>query len=212
MLKALATFFVCAGYLVAAESASIRGRLQYPDKSPFNITTKVTLNHGERTTYCKLHDGCSFEFFDVPPGVHQLDVISTTHHFPQVKIQVPPDNSGELKFVEYAYAGANKNALKPPLELTAYATFDYFEQRRRFSVWFILKNPMVLMMAFSVGLMFFMPKMMEGLDPEEKAQMKKQMEMQQDPSKMLSSLWEGFSGQEAEAGNKPLESTKTIKK
>lgn len=34
-----------------------------------------------------------------------------------------------------------------------------------------------------------MPKMMEGLDPEEREQMKKQMEMQQDPSKMLGSLF-----------------------
>ena len=200
--------------LVQAQSTTIRGRLQYPDKSPFNITTKVTLNHGELTTYCKLGDGCSFELYYVPSGVHQLDVLSTTHHFAQVKIQVLPDGS-EPKCLEYAFPGANKNAVKHPLELTAYATFDYFEQRRGFSIWFILKNPMVLMMAFSVGIMFFMPKMMEGLDPEEKAQMKKQMEMQQDPSKMLSSLWEGMSGQEPESNNnnnKPTRSNRSIKK
>ena len=193
------------------ETTTIRGRLLYPDKSAFNITTKITLDHGERSTYCKLDDGCSFELFDVAPGVHQLDVISTTHHFAQVKIQVLPDGS-EPKCLEYAFAGAPKNPINHPLELTAYATFDYFEQKRGFSIWFILKNPMVIMMAFSVGLMFFMPKMMEGLDPEEKAQMKKQMEMQQDPSKMLSSLWEGISGQEAEANAKPSRSSRVVKK
>jgi len=34
-----------------------------------------------------------------------------------------------------------------------------------------------------------MPKMMENLEPEEKARMKRQMAMQSDPSKMLGQLW-----------------------
>lgn len=48
---------------------------------------------------------------------------------------------------------------------------------------------MLIMMLFSVGLMFFMPKMMENLDEEQKEQMQRQMELQSDPTKMLSSLW-----------------------
>ena len=51
--------------------------------------------------------------------------------------------------------------------------------------------------------MFLMPKMMEGLDPEEKARMKQQMEMQKDPTKMLSQLWGDMSGEaEASKGKK----------
>lgn len=48
----------------------------------------------------------------------------------------------------------------------------------------IFKNPMVLMMIVSAGILVVMPKMMEGLDPEQKEQMQKQMAMQQDPSKV----------------------------
>jgi hypothetical protein len=48
----------------------------------------------------------------------------------------------------------------------------------------ILKNPMLLMMIVSVGGMVMMPKIMEGLDPEQKELMQKQMSMQQDPSKV----------------------------
>ena len=48
----------------------------------------------------------------------------------------------------------------------------------------ILKNPMVLMMIMGVGGMYMMPKMMDGLDPEQKELMQKQMAMQQDPSKV----------------------------
>lgn len=54
------------------------------------------------------------------------------------------------------------------------------------------------MMAFSVGMMVVMPKMMEGLDPEEKARMQQQMEMQKDPTKMLASLWGDMSGDQKE--------------
>lgn len=34
-----------------------------------------------------------------------------------------------------------------------------------------------------------MPKMMDQMEPEEKARMKEQMAMQSDPSKMLGQLW-----------------------
>jgi hypothetical protein len=54
---------------------------------------------------------------------------------------------------------------------------------------------MLLMMVFSVGMMFLMPKMMENLDPEEREQMRKQMEMQKDPTKMLSSMF-GMGGEQ----------------
>jgi hypothetical protein len=58
----------------------------------------------------------------------------------------------------------------------------------------MLKNPMVLMMLFSVGMMVLMPKMMEGLDPEEKARMKQQMEAQKDPTQMFSQMWGEITG------------------
>ena len=61
-----------------------------------------------------------------------------------------------------------------------------------------MTNVMVLMMLFSVGMMVMMPKMMEGLDPEEKARMKQQMEAQKDPTKMLSQMWGELSGQQEE--------------
>jgi hypothetical protein len=43
---------------------------------------------------------------------------------------------------------------------------------------------MLLMMIVMGGMMFLMPKMMENLDPEQKEQMQRQMEMQQDPTKV----------------------------
>lgn len=190
-----------------AVGATIEGRLQFPDGSPFNCTTPVMINHGEFKTYSRI-DG-SFTFRNIPPGVHLLDVQSVTHHFGQVKIQLLEDSMDSPKCVLYAYPGATKKPVDHPISMTAYATFEYFEKRPGFSIFVILKNPMFLMMAVSVGLMVMMPKMMEGLDPEEKARLKEQMAMQQDPNKMMSNLFESFTG----AAEEPASSkTKKIKK
>jgi len=98
------------------------------------------------------------------------------------------------KCIEYVYPGAPKQAIPHPLELTAHASYEYYEPRQGFTPFSILKNPMLLMMLLSVGGMVLMPKMMEGLDPEQKEQMQKQMAMQQDPSKMLTQMFQDMTG------------------
>eukprot|EP00591_Stephanopyxis_turris_P007465 CAMPEP_0195511760 /NCGR_PEP_ID=MMETSP0794_2-20130614/3972_1 /TAXON_ID=515487 /ORGANISM="Stephanopyxis turris, Strain CCMP 815" /LENGTH=229 /DNA_ID=CAMNT_0040639417 /DNA_START=95 /DNA_END=784 /DNA_ORIENTATION=+ len=175
-------------------TTTIRGKLRLPNDTPVN-TTRVTLNNNEYTTYTQ-SDG-SFAFYNVPPGVHLLDVQSLTHLFSHVKIQLLESamTAGEgPKCIEYAYPGAPKQAIPHPLLLTAHAKYQYFEPRQGFSILSILKNPMLLMMLVSGVLMFMMPKMMENLDPEQKEQMQKQMEMQSDPQKMLSQLWGDIAG------------------
>ena len=109
--------------------------------------------------------------------------------FSQVKIQLLEDSMDKPNCIEYAYPGANKQPIAHPLVLTAHATYEYFEQRPAFSVFSLLRNPMLLMMLFSVGMMYLMPKMMENLEPEEKEKMRAQMELQKDPAKMLSQLF-----------------------
>jgi hypothetical protein len=181
---------------------TIEGRLQFPDKSTFNTTTRIQLNHGEQSTYSRA-DG-SFVMYNVPPGIHVLDVQSVTHHFSQIKIQILEDKMSSPNCLEYFYPGATKQPAAYPLVLNAIATFDYFEKRQGFSIFSMLKNPMVLMMGFSAVLMFVMPKMMEGLEPEEKEAMKKQMAMQQDPTKMLGQMFGG--------GGEPETKPKKLKK
>jgi hypothetical protein len=178
-------------------TTTLEGRLEFPDKSPFNVTTKISLNNAEYTTYSRA-DG-SFTIFNVPPGVHQLDVLSTTHLFGQVKIQLLEDSMDAPKCLEYAYPGAIKLAIKYPLVLIPHATYDYFEPERGFSILGLLKNPMVLMMLVGGGLMLGMPKLMEGMDPEEKELMRKQMKAQTNPTEMLSQMFGGGGDASADA-------------
>lgn len=196
MISSFTGLLLCIiGCLSSAAAKTIEGRLQFPDSAAFNITSRIVLNHGELSTHSRA-DG-SFALYNVPSGIHVLDVHSSVYHFPQIKIQLlEEDESAEPKCLEYLYPGAKKKFAKYPLVLIAMAKFEYFEPRRPFSMLSLLKNPMFLMMLVSVGLMFMMPKMMEGLDPEEREQMKKQMELQKDPSKMFSQLLSGMTGSE----------------
>lgn len=181
-------------------TTSLEGRLAFPDKTPFNITTKITLNSGEYTTYSRT-DG-SFIIYDVPPGVHQLDIDSKAYLFGQIKIQLLEDSMNSPKCLEYAYPGAAKRVISYPLVIYAKGTYQYFETKKGFSIFSMLKNPMVLMMLFSVGMMVIMPKMMEGMDPEEKARMKQQMESQSDPTQMFSKMFGELTGA-ADAEDQP---------
>lgn len=113
-------------------------------------------------------------------------------------MQLLEDRMDEPNCLEYPYPGASKQVTSYPLVLHPHATYEYFEKKKGFSMFSILKNPMVIMMVMSAGLMFLMPKMMEGLDPEEKARMQQQMKNQQDPSKMMSQLWGDLTGAQEE--------------
>mmetsp|Transcript_18127 Transcript_18127/g.41598 ORF Transcript_18127/g.41598 Transcript_18127/m.41598 type:complete len:225 (-) Transcript_18127:508-1182(-) len=185
-------------------TTTLEGRLEFPmgtSSRVFNSTTRITLNNGEYTTYSRT-DG-SFVIYDVGPGIHQLDIDSKLYHFPQVKIQLLEDSMDAPKCLEYAYPGAAKRALKYPLVINPKGTYQYFETKKGFSIFALLKNPMVLMMLISVGMMVGMPYMMEGLEPEEKARMREQMKNQQDPTAMFSQMWGDMTGGGEEEASGP---------
>ncbi len=115
------------------------------------------------------------------------------------------------KCLEYAFPGAQKRALKYPLVINPKGTYQYFEAKKGFSIFSLLRNPMVMMMLFSVGLMVAMPYMMEGLEPEEKARMREQMKNQQDPSAMFSQMWGDITGAGEEEAPKSKKDRRRLK-
>jgi ER membrane protein complex subunit 7 len=211
------------------DTMTIEGHLQYANRSPYNLSAEIVVNHGEYTTYSRTSDG-NFTIHDIKPGVYIIDIISPIHHFSQVKCLYKPTNKSEslqqqqsddttskkkpvFSCIEYYYPGATKHTIDDSnlLVLTVLASYEYFETKRGFSLLSILKNPMVLMMIFTGGIMYMLPKMMEGMDPEERAMMQKQIQMQQDPTKMMSSLFSGGSTNDDLAGTtsaiRPLSTT-----
>ena len=180
-------------------TTTINGQLRLPDEKQQLNSTKIVLNSGEFISYSR-SDG-TFSFYGVPSGIHVLDVHSHAYHFGQIKIQLLEEQLDDPKCIEYAYPGAPKVAIPHPLIMTAHARYEYFEPSGGFNPMMLLKNPMFLMMIVGVGMMTLMPMMMENLEPEERERMQKQMEMQKDPTKMLSSLF-GIEEPQAEVTKK----------
>jgi hypothetical protein len=203
---------VTANNIAMEETMTIEGHLQYPNRAPYNFSAEVVVNHGEYITYSRPSDG-NFTIHDITPGVYIIDIISPIHHFSQVKCLYKPSSTTfntstssttedattattkkpAFSCIEYHYPGATKRTIDPSnlLVLTVLASYEYFETKQGFSLLSILKNPMVLMMLFTGGIMYMLPKMMEGMDPEERAMMQKQMQMQQNPTQMMSNLFSG---------------------
>uniref|UniRef100_A0A7S1BVI9 ER membrane protein complex subunit 7 beta-sandwich domain-containing protein n=1 Tax=Corethron hystrix TaxID=216773 RepID=A0A7S1BVI9_9STRA len=185
----------------ATTTTTLTGQLLYPNRTPVILAKnstrsgshRIVLDDGSKYATVARPDG-SFSIPSVPvPGVYIIDSHSVAFAFSQVKVQLSLNDEGKVvrKCIEYMYLGAPKFPVNcsESITITALGENQYFESVRGFSIFGMLKNPMVLLMVFSGGMMFLMPKMMENMDPEEREIMQKQMAAQGDPAKMLGNLW-----------------------
>jgi len=66
---------------------------------------------------------------------------------------------------------------------------QYFEQRERVGLHTVIRNPMLLMLGFTALMVVVMPKLMDNMDPEEKAKLQEQMGAAQDPASFLKHMF-----------------------
>mmetsp|Transcript_26401 Transcript_26401/g.105695 ORF Transcript_26401/g.105695 Transcript_26401/m.105695 type:complete len:221 (-) Transcript_26401:289-951(-) len=166
----------------------VEGLVALRDREATVPTTEVVLNGGEYRTLTRA-DG-SFVFHDVKPGVYLLDVLSVDYFFSQVKINLPKSaEQAGIQCLEYAYPGAPKRSIAYPLRLVSPGKKQYFEQRERVGLHTVIRNPMLLMLGFTALMVVVMPKLMDNMDPEEKAKLQEQMGAAQDPASFLKHMF-----------------------
>jgi hypothetical protein len=151
------------------------------------------LNGGEH--YALTRGDGSFVFHSIAPGIYSLDVLSVTHHFPQIKLDVASREGGRIRALQYDYPGAPKRSVKHPLTVSPLQPHVFFEKRESVGLHTIYRNPMFMMMALPLFMMFVLPKMMSGMDPEEMKKAQEEMG-DNDPSKMMGKLFGGGGGDE----------------
>ncbi|KAG1693250.1 hypothetical protein DVH05_023716 [Phytophthora capsici] len=147
---------------------------------------KVQLNGGEQTTFVR-SDG-SFVFRDLEPGRYVVDIPSTQFLFSQYKVDVAAD--GLIRALEYKYPGAPKMRADYPLNVEPVKQLDYFEQREKFNLLGLIMNPSFLTIVVPIGLLYLLPKLQEGMDPEEMKKAQEEMGAT-DPSSLLAGMLGG---------------------
>ncbi|KAI9913654.1 hypothetical protein PsorP6_005368 [Peronosclerospora sorghi] len=146
----------------------------------------VQLNGGEQTTFV-LSDG-SFVFRDVPPDRYVVNILSTQFLFSQYKVDVGAD--GLIRALEYKYPGAPQLRANYPLVVEPVKQFDYFEQREKLNLLGLILNPSFLTIAVPIGLLYLLPKLTEGMDPEEMKKAQEEMGAA-NPSSLLAGMLGG---------------------
>ncbi|KAJ5482408.1 hypothetical protein N7475_001220 [Penicillium sp. IBT 31633x] len=79
----------------------------------------------------------------------------------------PWDNRGAERYIGDV---AGKKQVDVVVEAKVIGRKVFYEQRAKFSPLSLVKNPMVLLAIVALGLMFAMPKLMENMDPEMRAE------------------------------------------
>lgn len=152
---------------------SVEGRVRGPQTHGAsrvrNAAPRVYLNGGEYSAIVRM-DG-SFTIPEVPVGAAYL--LEIVHHglfFEQVRVSILRNGDVRASLIN-AMNGRN-DALPYPLFLEAKGRHQYFEIREGFNFGMIWKNPMILMMGFSMVMMFMMKYL---VDPEQMKEMREQM-------------------------------------
>ncbi|KAF9436412.1 hypothetical protein BGZ76_004046 [Entomortierella beljakovae] len=103
---------------------------------------------------------------DVPAGSYLLQVQSSQFVYPSIRLVIG-ENDARAHLVNFGTDWSNNdNPLALPLVLVPRATASYFIPREGFKISHLFANPMMLMMGFSVLMLFAMPKLMANMDSE----------------------------------------------
>ncbi|KAF5134898.1 ER membrane protein complex subunit 7 [Metarhizium anisopliae] len=155
-----------------------------PVPNPFTLpaSTHATLSTLGSAFSAPISALNAFVFHNVTPGSYLADIHCKTDGFRPLRIDVARDADGKETFQAWdTFRGnewGNKGEALPVkdgsagwgVEAKSLGKKMYFVDRPQFSVLSILKNPMILMGLVSMLIFFGMPKLMENMDPDLKAE------------------------------------------
>lgn len=155
------------GRVMVAEFYPVQGSVDIP-KELRASAIQITLNaNGERMKTSPKENG-DFEFSDVPPGSHLLEVVAMGYFYPPVRIDVSARHKGKV----LAAWSEDRRKVLPDLHIEPIGKMNYFEKRDSFSLRSFLMNPMMLMMLFTLVCVVIF----SNIDPETFKEMQREAE------------------------------------
>lgn len=168
-------------------TARFDGQIGNIDRGDVAATVgRVVLNSGEQVVYTR-PDG-SFTLFKLTPGVHTVDIAFGVFAVPQIRLDVSRrTTNGRASVVATANDGSNAvlqtfggDDDARVTVIPAVARHVFFVPREQMNVLAILKQPMVLMMLFTVGLGWLMKQMPQDEVRQQMREMTEQMQKGKD--------------------------------
>ncbi|KAK3807751.1 MAG: hypothetical protein J3Q66DRAFT_356391 [Benniella sp.] len=148
----------------AVISGKVIGYGENPLPRDLSTRTRVVLSGGAYSAVIN-RDG-KFVFSNVPEGSYLLEVQSPQYIYPVIKLTITDKQPRAHLVTLGADWSNNDNILPLPLTLSPRGPATFFIAREGFKISHLFANPMMLMMGFSVLMLFIMPKMMANMDPE----------------------------------------------
>ena len=178
------------------------------DDDDWIAETVVVVDGGKYRGFLKSNGG--FTINRIPPGTYLVEVVSPNHLFEPARVDIS-SKSGKIR-------ARKANILKPtqvlhlpyPLQFKAEEQAQFFEKRESWSMFSMLKNPMVLLLVAPVILMLIVPKLMKSVDPEYQKEMQDSMNMFQQPGSGMPSLEEMFTNMFGGGGSSGGQSNRAI--
>ncbi|KIX09026.1 uncharacterized protein Z518_00104 [Rhinocladiella mackenziei CBS 650.93] len=185
MLRIMALFQLLVPILAASLRIQIPASNLLPNPNILPASTHATLTSGSREPIrAILRKGNYFEFPDIPTtGSHLLDIYSRDYVFAPYRIDIAPSSDPKGAVITGAWetyrgtqwADRGVALIAAPtehLDMSAkiLSKKNFYEQRQGFNPLSLLKNPMILMGLFALAFTFGMPKLMENMDPEMRAE------------------------------------------
>jgi len=136
--------------------------------------TRVQLNSGDYSA--DVRNNGQFIIHSVPAGSYILELVSIDYVFPLYKVDI----SVKVKNKISVSLHTPNSALNPglpftktsyPLQISPISSANYFQLREGFSLSSLLKQPMALMMVFTLVMVVLMPRMMGNMNEKEKEEM-----------------------------------------
>ena len=176
----LLNFTLSASLRISVQASNL---LPNPNVLPASTHAVLTSGTGEpiRTV---LKKGNYFDFTDITTtGSHLLDIYSRDYVFAPYRIDISPSSDSSNTLVAGAwetYRGTRWEdrgvalvaAPTEQLDMSAkvLSQKNFYDERQGFNPMSLLKNPMILMGVVALAFTFGMPKLLENMDPEMKAE------------------------------------------
>ncbi|CCX04231.1 Similar to UPF0480 protein At4g32130; acc. no. Q8VY97 [Pyronema omphalodes CBS 100304] len=161
--------------LASASAATVRGLIPastvLPNPSELPADTTITLTTAGELHKTFLRWDNTFVFRNVSEGSYVLDVAAEGYAFSPLRVDVGKGEEVAVKQTWRGRAWSNTGESKGvPIELRPIQATSYYQVREGFNLLKMLSSPMILIAIVSLVSIVFLPKLLDKMDPEFRAE------------------------------------------